>query len=136
MTLDDDPGRVDTYAYLPSHLTTITHLTTPTHPLIECPPPPPPPPYLNLTALFENPTGLTITFLTIIVGCYLFVYLPKRYEIQERDFRRMGGGQQQQQQQQGQGQQGEQEGNSTQGLKNAEVGAGVEKVRYGGGVWF
>ena len=73
----------------------------------------------NLTALFENTTGLTITFLTIIIGCYLFVYLPKQYEIKEKDNRRMGGEYLQQ---------GEKEGNSVQGLKGAGVGAGVEKV--------
>ena len=81
---------------------------------------PTPSPALNLTTLFENPTGLTITFLTIIIGCYLFVYLPKTYEIKEKDQRRMG-------LEQEQGQQGE-KGNSVEGLKNAAVGAGVEKV--------
>lgn len=70
-----------------------------------------------ILSYFENTTGLVVTFLTIIVGCYFFVYLPKQYEIKEKDHRRMGG----EQSQQGQG-------NSAEGLKNAAVGAGVEKV--------
>jgi hypothetical protein len=68
----------------------------------------------NPLSYFENTTGLLVTFISIVVGCYFFVYLPKQYEIKEKDHRRMGE---------------QQEGNSIQGLKNAAVGAGVEKVR-------
>ena len=71
----------------------------------------------NILAYFENTTGLVVTFISIVVGCYFFVYLPKQYEIKEKDHRRMGGADQQQQ-----------KGNSVEGLKNAAVGAGVEKV--------